>query len=290
MRGLKQGSSAAELATVFLDTLLVHDGSFGRCFRRGSGRRASARPPGVAADEIFPMPLMHVRLPPCGRARERARRRSLAVCWVNSMIIVANHMMGGQRGSQCTLAFSAAQARLHQRLLGAVRDFLRGSPGPGGEIAIRKLLRDDLGYMGQSRHAVALGTGAGVPAVACQARVADILKDFDPDLARQALEPQRVLLPRASRPKVLPRPFVKVDLTYPALVEKNRKSGLQRLVRPRHVAKHRGRIIYSGVFAVPKDEKETRGISALCPHPRARECADIAFVMTISRKRCNVMT
>ena len=71
VRSLGSESGAAGLVVVLLDTLLVHDGSFGRCFRQGGSRRASKLAPGVAVDMIFPLPLMHVKLPARGRARER---------------------------------------------------------------------------------------------------------------------------------------------------------------------------------------------------------------------------
>ena len=62
-----------------------------------------------------------------------------------------------------------------------------------------------------------------------------------------------------------PRPFARTYSTYPEWVKGNVKAGLQKLKRRKAIAKHRGRVLTSGVFAVEKDEHEDRCILALCP-------------------------
>ena len=92
-----------------------------------------------------------------------------------------------------------------------------------------------------------------------------ILETLAPDIARQALEPREILFKPRDRPKLIPKPFIRTDGSYREWVLKNCKSGLQRLVKQKHVFKHKGKVLLSGALAVPKDIDEDRSISALCP-------------------------
>lgn len=83
-------------------------------------------------------------------------------------------------------------------------------------------------------------------------------------LGAQVREPTQVLLPCRERP-VLKRPFIRVDKTYDKFVDRCVRAGLQKLVQRKQVFKVRGRPLLSGVFAVPKDEREDRYISAMVP-------------------------
>ena len=191
---MRPGCSGEALVEVLCAAVLAAGGELGTAYRQNLCRRIVVRDSGIAADVLFPMPLIRLQVPPRGRGRQRALRRRVAVMWANSMITVCNQLLGGPRGVLCTLSPSAAQARIQQRLLENVGRFLRGSPGPSGAPSIRTMLREDLAYGGGSRHAVELGTNAGVPDVARRACAVDLLKDFDPDAAAQIAEPQRVLL------------------------------------------------------------------------------------------------
>jgi len=83
--------------------------------------------------------------------------------------------------------------------------------------------------------------------------------------AKQIENPQGLLLPVAERPTVLPRPFVRTDASYPGWVSRNVKSGLQKLKPKQSIAKHRRKVIISGVFVVEKDEFEDRCIMVMTP-------------------------
>ena len=89
-----------------------------------------------------------------------------------------------------------------------------GPLAPGVVDVIKELLREDLAYSGQSRHTLPLGTRAGVPSVARGASVQQILGTLAPEIARQAGEPQGILFRPHERPQMIPRPFVRTDVSY----------------------------------------------------------------------------
>ena len=60
-------------------------------------------------------------------------------------------------------------------------------------------------------------------------------------------------------------PYVKKDKTYKDLLRAGARCGLYRLATDRHVAKHRGKTLYNGAFAVKKDHDEDRLIWAGVP-------------------------
>ena len=77
--------------------------------------------------------------------------------------------------------------------------------------------------------------------------------------------PSALLLPKRLRPTHIPKPFCKLHDAYPEYVKRNVKAGLQKLLPRRSIYKIKGRPLYSGAFAVPKNVEEDRAISALCP-------------------------
>lgn len=107
-----------------------------------------------------------------------------------------------------------------------------------------------------------LGHRAGVPP---RAAAVDTAAFLGGPMAQQVREPSAILLPPHRRSEALPRAYARTASTYAEYVRRNVRAGLQRLVRREHVAKHKGRLIISGAFAVPEDAAEDRAISALCP-------------------------
>ena len=93
----------------------------------------------------------------------------------------------------------------------------------------------------------------------------EVLHRYDKGLSYQVEYPSSLLFPRELRPKYIPKSFWKLYETYPEYVKRNIKAGFQFLMPRKSIYKFKGRSLYSGVFAVPKNSEEDRAISALCP-------------------------
>ena len=92
--------------------------SFMGAILRTEGVPLLPRPEHRAAQQLFPLPLLDVRLPARGRARERARRRRVARLWTNAAVAALNAAFCLR--SCCDLYCSAEpcaapSARLHAR-------------------------------------------------------------------------------------------------------------------------------------------------------------------------------
>ena len=221
----------------------------------------------VAADSVFPLPHAAISsLPRHGRGRGRALRRRAEVAIVNCCISQFNCMvMGREEVAVSFMAPSAAQSRIVTQCVDTVRSFLRGPQRACGDCGIHSYLRSVRGDYAPRPHTLALGMRAGVPAAAARVNTAEVVRRVCETTARQIENPQTLLLPVADRPKVLPRPFVRTDATYPGWVARNVRAGLQKLKPRKSIYKHRRKPVVSGVFAAEKDEMEDRCIMALCP-------------------------
>ena len=123
---------------------------------------------------------------------------------------------------------SAAQGRVHKCIFSTVSYFLRGNILASGEAAIRDYLQEDLhSYSGGGSHALPLGLRAGIPELAAQVNLSKALEPWDVGLAEQVEHPSALLLRGKAKPKTIPRPFCRLDGTYPAYVKRNARAGLQ---------------------------------------------------------------
>ena len=265
VKSVDAGSSAGTLVDILSNYVLSSHGSLRTCIWRSLGPLAK-RDAGNSPKDIFPLPLMRRRsLPRRGRGRARARARNSFLEFVNITIACLNFMHSGRVVYSCVEP-SGAQRRLMDNIFYTVSSFLRGGVSASGERAIRKYLLEDLhSYRVAGSHALPLGLRAGVPERAAQVDLAQALHSFSPDLARQVEHPRELLLPKPERPATIPRPFCRLHATYPEYVRRNIKAGLQKLKPRRTIFKFKGRPLYSGAFAVAKNEDEDRAISALCP-------------------------
>lgn len=91
------------------------------------------------------------------------------------------------------------------------------------------------------------------------------MEESYPELAKQVMEPGCLLLAPSARPKKLLRPYVFVDRSYPTFVRRCCTAGLQKLVKPKQVWKHAGRMLINTAFAVAKSADDDRFITAACP-------------------------
>ncbi len=126
-------------------------------------------------------------------------------------------------------------------------------------------MRGKEGFVEPFSGVLPLDDNAGIPVALKCVELSKVLADDKPEVAAQVANPRTILLPPGARPSVLKRPFVKVGPNYSNFVRCAVKCGLQRLVGVSRVWKFKGKPLISGAFAVPKDEEETRAISALCP-------------------------
>ena len=70
-----------------------------------------------------------------------------------------------------------------------------------------------------------------------------------------------LLIKSRKRPKLVKRGYTWLAPSYGELVRKNVKAGLHKLKHPNQVARHRGKPILAGAFAVVKDSSEDRVIT-----------------------------
>ena len=264
---LPAGTPGQLLIESFALECLTSGGAFGGSFRQVRQRGLAARGFGQTSDCIFPLPLVGPAVVGRrGRQRQRAQRRLSCMNSMNLVITLVNHLYtgGGQRAVAIYEA-TAAQARVLSSMYQRLRTFLRDVPSVSGEEFVCKYLRESPGYETWDRGAcLPLGETAGVPAVAAGVDLAKVLATDAPLVAEQILHPSALLLPKRDRPRA-PRPFMRLAASYPAYVQRCVKAGLQKLLPLRKIYKVKGRPLLSGCFAVPKDDTEACGISALCP-------------------------
>ena len=91
--------------------------------------------------------------------------------------------------------------------------------------------------------------------------MADHVERCFPEMGKQVRFPTALLLPARKRPRRIKRGYTWVASTYPQLVERNVKAGLQKLKHGNQVARHGGRMVLASAFAVVKDALEDRVIT-----------------------------
>ena len=255
----------AECAGILPTYVQSTDGILGRMLRDGAGKLLPLTE-GVSPAAIFPLPLMRpANLPTRGQGRLRAKSRNSILSYVNLTIACMNFMYCGS-GAISKVEPSAAQRRVHNCIFTTASHFLRSGLVTSGEKAIQEFLLENLhDYGGGGGHALPLGLRAGVPELAAQVELSQVLQGFDPRLAEQVEHPSSLLLPAKKRPTKIPKPFCKLDASYPEYVKRNTQAGLQVLMPRKRIYKIKGKTLYSGAFAVAKNLDEDRAISALCP-------------------------
>ena len=136
---------------------------------------------------------------------------------------------------------------------------------PTKDEVIEELARH-IDYGGDGGKVLPLSSRCGVPQQAGGVNMAAVLEKSRPEMSKQVLFPRKLLLKKKVRPHVLKRLFVKVGADYKAFVAKCVRNRLMDMVPSSQVWKHNGKLVYSGAFAVAKDEVEDRFIMAACPN------------------------
>ena len=249
---------------ILSDYVEVTSGSLNHSLRGGLGKQTCLEA-GISPSAVFPLPLMKQnKLPRRGRSRERVKSRNSYLNFVNLIISALNHMYSGC-SSVSRVEPTLAQTRVHQCIFSTVCSFLRSGLLTSGEEQIKEYLLESVHYNGAGGQAQPLGLRAGVPDHAAVVDLKGVLDRYDKGLAEQVEHPSSLLFPKKLRPKHIPKPFCKLHETYPEYVKRNVKAGLQTLMPRKSIYKFKGRPLYSGAFAVPKNSEEDRAISALCP-------------------------
>ena len=70
---LRRGCGWDELSTLLVDLFLESGGPFGRSLRRGMSAKGRVEAPGISVQQIFPVPLLSLRLPPLEGVAENER-------------------------------------------------------------------------------------------------------------------------------------------------------------------------------------------------------------------------
>ena len=235
-------------------------GPLGESYRRlvfGPRRRL---PRGVSSRQVFP-------LPPVGRpkpAKDSGASRSLAATELANVMVAILNMLydGGSSSDPVNFPPSAAQRRVLVRQQALAQSFL--------DSAVVKT-RDELDAFLQ--HSCAYGAAgvvdalddrAGVPTEAATVPVADLLEASAPEVATQIREPSKVLLRSRYRPPKLGRAYRNLGASYGRFLKRGVRAGMFKMRLLRGIAKHQGRLIVAGGFAVPKaGSVETRAISPM---------------------------
>lgn len=259
------GEPLLAVASQLLDYVQLSGGTLSRMLSMRSTLHESPSF-GASPDSVFPLPLMPAfKMPRRGRARLRGRSRNSVIPFANLVIVCMNYMYSGDDTMSRAIP-TAAQGRVRKCIFSTVSNFLRGNLLASGEAEIQEYLQEHLhSYSGGGGHALPLGLRAGVPELAAQVELSKALEPFDAGLAEQVEHPSALLLRGKAKPKSIPRPFCRLDGSYPAYVKRNARAGLQVLKPLKKIYKFKGKPLYSGAFAVAKNSEEDRAISALCP-------------------------
>ena len=266
----RQGQSHAVAMSTLPSLIQSASGVLGRALVRGRGAAGHARRDagqrGHCPDEIFPVPCL-TRVAVSEWARELGVPKSmveLCWCWADLFITIHNCMFAGE-GTFGVGPPSAAQRRVQRVQLHAAFQFFGcGVPYPETDT-ILAATRSRLDFYGAGGPTLPLSNRGGVPAVAGNVDLHEVLAEHFPHEARCVNEPRAILLPPRLRPEKLPRPYVKLAADYPSFVARCVDAGLMDVVPQSQVWKHRGAPLYAGAFAVKKDADEDRVILAAVP-------------------------
>ena len=233
------------------------------------GLRCRLRPlvAGICPDNIFPVPCMSVSeaRSVAGRALSVDDRFRAVVGLANIQITCLNLLYAGGSCYGEGRA-SAAQRRLQAVQLKVCDAFVvHDVSWPAKEDVFEELARH-LDYGGDGGKVLPLTSRCGVPQQAGGVDLASVLEKSRPEMHKQILFPRKLMLKKKFRPHVLKRPFVKVGGDYKQFVAKCVKNRLMDVVPRSQIWKHNNKLVYSGAFAVAKDEVEDRFIMAACPN------------------------
>lgn len=229
-------------------------------FKKSGSKMRYRKQTGVSPQHVFPLPPISKDAQLLESWGMRDNADDLCLYYGGNLVVAALNWMHGEWTVQHDAVLSAAHQRVHSRIEGGLRALVMTDEPTLGPVGLDNFSRHSQLYSG-SGVVLALGVRGGVPDIAGDVPLADHLAHHFPIMSKQVLCPQSLLLRSRKRPRCVKRGYTWLDATYPLLVKKNVKAGLHSLKRGHQVAKHRGKKILTGAFAVIKDEHEDRVIT-----------------------------
>lgn len=162
-----------------------------------------------------------------------------------NLVLLALNWLHGGRCELMTSLVTAAHRRIFTRVGNALRALVMTDEPVMGPEGLDHYMRQTQLYTG-SGVVLALGVKGGVPDKAADVPLGQHLQELFPEMAEQVNSPSHLLLPLARRPRRVKRGFTCVAPSYPELVKKNVKAGLQKLKHPKQVARLGGKTILAG--------------------------------------------
>ncbi|CAK9055594.1 Uncharacterized protein SCF082_LOCUS30033 [Durusdinium trenchii] len=212
---------------------------------------------GLSPANVFPLPSLPVDFSFAGVA---CSMRAEGLRAGSNLVLLALNWLHGGRVDLVSNIVTAAHRRIFSQVEYALKALVLTDEPTMGPNGLDHFLRQTRLYTG-SGVVLALGVKGGVPEKAADVPLADHLQEHFPEMARQVLFPGNLLLPPRKRPRRVKRGFTWTAPTYPELVKKNVKAGLQKLKHPKQVARLGEKLVLAGAFAVKKDDKEDRVIT-----------------------------
>ena len=211
---------------------------------------------GFSPPNVFPLPCLPLDF--FGGALGELAKAGLS--GGGNLILLALNWLHGGRCELLTSLVTAAHRRIFTRVGKALEALVMTDEPVMGPEGLDHYMRQTQLYTG-SGVVLALGVKGGVPDKAADVPLGQRLQALFPVMAEQVSSPSHLLLPPARRPRRVKRGFTWVAPSYPELVKKNVKAGLQRLKHPKQVARLGGKMVLAGAFAVMKDDREDRVIT-----------------------------
>ena len=212
---------------------------------------------GLSPANVFPLPSLPVDFSFAGVA---CSMRAEGLRAGSNLVLLALNWLHGGRVDLVSNIVTAAHRRIFSQVEYALKALVLTDEPTMGPNGLDHFLRQTRLYTG-SGVVLALGVKGGVPEKAADVPLADHLQEHFPEMARQVLFPGNLLLPPRKRPRRVKRGFTWTAPTYPELVKKNVKAGLQKLKHPKQVARLGEKLVLAGAFAVKKEDKEDRVIT-----------------------------
>ena len=218
---------------------------------------SDGRVKGFSPSNVFPLPPL-----PAGYTLKGSvgGDRGEAIRSGGDLVLLALNWLHGGRGDLIPNIVTAAHQRVFSRVEETLKALVMTDEPTMGPQGLDHFMRQSQLYTG-SGVVLALGVKGGVPDKAADVDLAGHLEEHFPWMAKQVLNPSCLLLPPKQRPKRVKRGFTWTAPSYPELVKKNVKAGLQKLKHPRQVARLGDKMVLAGAFAVVKDDREDRVIT-----------------------------
>ena len=208
------------------------------------------RPRGCSDVSVFPIPVP-----------EQTPVKGGDLGFLRANVALLNLLYAGRVPEHCSAPSTATQRRVCDLIAEDCAHFTGCGLSTASVEEFDAFSLSSLGYAGPSGVVEPLDERGGIPEEAAVVQTAEVLKNSFPQMSAQLLRPSKALLPSRMRPTKLQKPYTFVGPGYGNLMKRASKAGLVQLRSEKRVARHRGKLLVSGDFAVRKNETETRVIT-----------------------------